>query len=494
MALLPYIYRPLKNRSLKKAAFSILFLLPLMCFAQLTVPRIFADNMIIQRDRPVAIWGTALPGENISIRLGQATKHTIADNKGKWKTSLKVLKAGGPYQLDISGAKGEKIEIKNIKAGDVWICAGQSNMNFMLAADKNGSREMAGLDNDNIREFRTAMPAGILNPENRDSSKWVAAVGKDAETFSAVAWYFAKHIQSAANIPVGIVVMSCGNTRAESWTDTVALNSEPRLAPLMAYWAKHKADKDANPNHVPGKFYNEVVSPIIPFAAKGVIWYQGESNTLPDNSGRSITERAAEYKPLLKTLINNWRNAWGDNTLPFYLVQLPNYSDPSGDIQWARIRQAQLETSLEVGHTAMAVTIDLGDPHNIHPNNKKPVGDRLALLALAKQYNITQSVISGPVIKNIKVKGNEATLTFNYTGKGLTAADTTNIKGFEIADTLAPEKFVPANARLKDNKLLIRATSVNHPAAVRYAWADDPQVSLYNADGLPASPFLIKTK
>ena len=346
----------------------------MLSFGQLSLPKIFSDNMILQRDQPVLVWGTAAAGENVTIKLLDQIQNAIADKSGKWKATLKARKAGGPYQLLVSGGKGEKIKVQNIKVGDVWICAGQSNMNFMLAADKNGAAEIATLDNDNIREFRTDMPDRVFNPENKDPSQWIPAKGDKAGTFSAVAYYFAKQLQAKENIPVGIIVMACGNTRAEAWTDMGFLKSYPALKPLLSYWETKKENATFNINHIPGKFYTDVVAPVVLFALKGVLWYQGESNTLPDASGRTIAERAAEYKPILQALIANWRSDWKNKDLPFGIVQLPNYKDSSADLHWAHIRQAQLETAKEVPHVGLAVTIDLGNAQNIHPTNKKPVG------------------------------------------------------------------------------------------------------------------------
>lgn len=450
--------------------------------------------MILQRNQPIPVWGSAGPGEKIIVKIQDQIQSTIADNGGKWKTTLKAMKAGGPYQLQVSGGKGETIKLGNIKVGDVWICAGQSNMNFMLAADEDGAAEIATLDNDAIREFRTNMPAGVFNPENKDHSQWILAKGEKANTFSAVAYYFAKQLQAKENIPVGIIVMACGNTRAEAWTDMGFLKSYTDLKPLLSYWENKKEDTNITVNHIPGKFYNDVVAPVIPFAVKGVVWYQGESNTLPDNSRRTISERTAEYKTLLNALISNWRAAWKNPALPFYIVQLPNYSDASGDLHWAAIRQAQLETMKEMPHVGMAVTIDLGNAQDIHPTNKKQVGERLALWAFEKVYNRKMSVASGPVIKSIKIKGGKAILDFDYKGKGLVSKNNDSLWGFEIADAAKPGVFIPATAMLKGGKLIVSADGIKHPVSVRYAWADDPEISLYNKEGLPASPFLIKEK
>ncbi|WP_295715082.1 sialate O-acetylesterase [Mucilaginibacter sp.] len=467
-------------------------IIPLLSFGQLSLPAIFADNMILQRNQPVAMWGNAEPGKIITIKVLRQVHNATADKNGRWKVVLKPFKVGAAFELLVSAANEKTIRLVNIKVGDVWICAGQSNMNFMLAAEQDGPGEIANINNDDIREYRTAMPAGVLNPENVDNSKWESARGQDAAKFSALAYYFAKQLQTEENIPIGIVVMACGNTRAESWTNTAALEQQPLLKPLLAYWDKKKNDRDANPNHIPGKFYADVVAPIIPFSAKGVIWYQGESNTLPDGSERSIADRAAEYKTLLQTLINSWRTAWNKPVLPFCIVQLPNYSDASGNIHWADIRQAQLQTSKELNNVGMITTIDVGDTHNIHPVNKKTVGHRVALWASVNIYHNQKHVASGPLIKKIAIRGDNAILDFDCIGRGLTIKNHDTLVGFEMADTAAPNSFITASAVIIHNKILLKVKGISRPAAVRYAWADDPIASLYNTSGLPASPFIIK--
>jgi sialate O-acetylesterase len=483
-----------KFKVLQKHLILLFLLIPVITFGQLSMPRIFADNMILQRDKRLPVWGNALPGKIVTVKLQNRLYQVTAGANGKWKVLINPLHVGASFEMDVSAPGEKSIRLTNIKAGDVWICAGQSNMNFILSAAQNGNDEIQHLNNENIREFRADMPAGVLNPENKDNSRWISAIGQNAETFSAVAYYFAKRIQVKENVPVGIVLMACGNTRAESWADSTIIEGLPALEPLLSYWRKNKNSKDVNINHIPGKFYNNVVQPVIPFAAKGVLWYQGESNTLPDNSGRQIPERAAEYKTLLRLLITSWRGQWGNSHWPFCIVQLPNYTDPSGDIRWAEIRQAQLEISQELPDVGLVTTIDVGDSHNIHPVNKAPVGDRAAFRILASVYHHQLDTISGPVAKKLKIRHQKAMLYFKYAESGLHGKNGVDLKGFEIADRSAPEKFVTAFARISGNQVIVWSSDVLRPVAVRYAWADDPPVSLFNTAGLPASPFLIKIK
>ncbi|MET4082727.1 sialate O-acetylesterase [Pedobacter sp. UYP30] len=457
----------------------------------LSMPAIFCDSMILQRNQPLVFWGKCKANLKVTAILNGQYNSTFSDTDGNWKIKLPAMKAGGPYKLKIVDQNKNAISFKDILIGDVWLCAGQSNMNFILAADKNGSSEIASLDNPNIREYRCKMPDGVQNPENREHSKWITAVGKQASNFSAVAYYFAKKIQTTEKIPIGIILMACGDTRAESWMPENVIQNDPELDSLYQYWNSHRNDNSIPFNHRPAEFYSNVVNPIIPFPLKGVVWYQGESNTLPDNSKRPVQQRASEYKFLLTDLIHTWRSNWNNENLPFYIVQLPNYKDPSGDIQWAVIRQAQLNVAKNTKHTGLVVTIDIGDSTNLHPSGKGSVGSRLALWALAKNYR-RNLVFSGPTISNMKVSGNKAVLSFDDEASRLVSKSGNLLLGFTIADVSAPNNFVNAEAYIDNDKVIVSNPTIKNPVAVRYAWGDNPKVSLFNAANLPASPFCIK--
>jgi sialate O-acetylesterase len=445
----------------------------------------------LQRQKPIAIWGKAAAYKDIFITLNNKITKCVSNADGSWNTNLPKMIAGGPYTMTITNGGNEKITISNILIGEIWLCAGQSNMNFILAGDRNASTELQTV-NENIREFRCAMPYGAINPENSEYSKWVDAVNYDNKRqFSAVAYYFAKKLQEELNVPVGVIVMSCGATRAETWINPGLLKADNAIKPLLSYWVKNAADSNISINNMPGKFYDDVVKPVAPFTARGLVWYQGESNTLPDYSGRTITERANEYKPLLRDVISSYRQAWQNKNLPVYIVQLPNYKDPSGDIQWAKIRQAQLQVVNEIPNTGLAVTIDVGDSTHVHPTNKQPVGERLALWALVKQYGVKDIIVSGPLALAMKVKAGKAIITFKYADNGLTVKNTVALKGFEIADANSPNTFVAASAIIDNNSVMVLNPQVTNPIAVRYAWADNPVATLFNNSGLPASPFLI---
>ncbi len=458
----------------------------------LNLPEVFSNNMILQRNVTVPVWGTARSEERITVEFDNQTKSTIADNNGNWSVKLNPMKAGGPFKMKVFDAEGESINLKNILVGEVWICAGQSNMNLDLKEIGLDKKDFNKINNKNLREFRCAMPEGAINPENIDHSKWIPAGDTATKRFSAVAYYFAQKIQEVEKVPVGIIVMSCGATRAETWISMKTLKKYTALKPMLNYWSGKMHDNKYLINFKPSIFYKSVVEPVIPFAIKGIVWYQGESNTLPDNSGRTILSRADEYETLLKALITSWRKVWNDENLPFNIVQLPNYSDPSGNIYWSVIRQAQLDISQKMKNVGLTVTIDLGgNGATLHPHKKEPVGDRIALWALAKVYGKKGIVFSGPIIRSMNVSDGKVYLTFKHIGKGLVCRNDDTLNGFEISGNSSRDKFIKANAVIKDSQVVLSAPGLKNPYAVRYAWADNPAVSLFNAEGLPACPFYI---
>ena len=454
---------------------------------QLSLPKIFSNGMIIQRNKPILVTGNYIPNKKITISFEKKIEKILSDENGSWKAELESMNAGGPYTMKVSGETGDSVIIKNILIGDVWFCAGQSNMNFILSADKSWQSEKSNLNNPQIREFRCAMPEGLINPENEEHSQWRQAIGDKAKLFSAVAYYFAKQIQLSENIPIGIVVMACGGARAEAFTDVNDLKQNPNLQPLMNYWKDKMNDLKLPQNQVPGKFFDNIKS-ILPFSIKGILFYQGESNTLPDQSGRSITERADEYEAILKTLIFCYRQTWNNNSLPFYLIQLPNYIDKSGDIQWAKIRQAQLNILKTLPNTGLVVTIDVGDSTDIHPKNKKTVGERAARWALHDVYKHKNILECGPIIKNVFVKNEKTIIKFDYISGGLKGKEP--FTEFEISDQSHPDLFIPAHAQINKNKIILFSDKVKKPSAIRYGWKDNPKAELFNDEGLPASPYI----
>jgi len=466
-----------------------LFIFPPLLSAQnLSLPAIFSDGMILQRDQIISVNGSYYPDKKIFFSLGDESHTIFSDASGTWQVRLKARKAGGPYIMKIAGEGGEEIQFEDVFFGDVWLCAGQSNMNFKLSEEKSWIYESSCLNNPLLREFRCAMPPGQYNPENDEHSRWQSAIGGGGKLFSAVAYYFAKQIQTSENIPVGIIVMAGGGVRAESFVSYAALEKNIALQPMLRYW-KGKMNNIVYPQHqVPGRFYDVVLKPVLPYPVKGVLFYQGESNTLPDNSGRTITERAMEYESIIRTLIADYRDTWKNPDLPFYLVQLPNYIQKENDIQWARIRQAQLNVAESITHTGLVVTIDVGDSTNLHPKNKKTVGERAAKWALYDAYGHKEILYSGPVIRHATAQKGVVIVSFDHVEGGLKAPD--RLLGFELSDVSDPEEFHSAKAKIVGDKLKLTCSAIKQPLFIRYAWKDNPFASLFNGEGLPASPFL----
>jgi sialate O-acetylesterase len=437
---------------------------------------LFTEGMVLQQKAKVPIWGTAAPDEEVKvwIRGGGDGKSdqgtgTAAGKDGRWTVFLDNLRAGGPYTLTISGKN--RIELKDVYVGEVWLCSGQSNMQWSMAAlkTKEGDADIQRADNKLLRLFSVArVPAGAPQrelPVTRDKktgaetvSKWEPTNPRSVAGFSATAYYFGRDLQKALKVPVGLIHSSVGGTPAERWTSRAAMDADPELAKLKG-----------------NDLYNGMIAPLVPYAIKGAIWYQGESNA----------GRHAQYDRLMTALIKNWRDDWKLADMPFLFVQLAPYDRANPKGSWPLLREAQLLTSLKVPHTAMAVITDAGHPTDIHPRLKEPVGARLALAARGVAYG-EKIVYSGPLYKGMKVEGDKAVLSFDHVGSGLVAKGTP-LTGFTIAG--ADGKFVKGEASIVENQVVVTSPEVRQPMAVRYGWEDHPVCNLYNLEGLPASPF-----
>ncbi|MBI1930030.1 sialate O-acetylesterase [Candidatus Poribacteria bacterium] len=469
---------------------------------------IFTDNLVLQQGIEVPIWGTGEPGEKVTVALNAQTKVCTTQNDGRWMVKLDPLKAGGPFELMITGEN--TITLKNVLVGEVWVCAGQSNMEWPVNDSANSTEEIANANYPQIRLF--TVPRRAANtPQNDVNGEWQQCSPATIGNFSAVAYFFGRELQKSINVPIGLIHTSWGGTRAELWTSRRALESEPELKgiidgykqKLTAYAkamvtyqkvlekhnravakAKEKGKKpppDPTPPKAPGKepstLYNGMIAPLLPYAIRGVIWYQGESNA----------GGASRYRSLFPAMIKNWREDWGQGAFPFLFVQLANFIDrkpePSESL-WAELREAQL-MARSVPKTAMVVTIDIGDAKDIHPKNKQEVGRRLSLTAQAIAYD-KKIVYSGPIYKSMQLEGSKVRLSFDHIGSGLEAKGE-KLTGFAIAGK--NRKFVWADARIEGNTVVVWSDQVSKPVAVRYAWADNPECNLYNKEGLPASPF-----
>lgn len=487
--------------------------------ADVRLPAIISDNMVLQGDTQVTLWGWADPNEEITITRSwrQSTVAVQADEKGKWAVQIDAPEIGGPYEITFKGKNS--LTVKNILAGEVWLCSGQSNMEMAVRSAANAEQEAAAANDPQIRLF-TVEKKIADKPQTDCRGRWVACSPESVPNFSAAGYYFGRELHKELKLPVGLIHSSWGGTAAEAWTSPAALQENPNLEPILTRYkealaaypqakAKYEEDlakwKDAakqakeegkerprmpfapmgpeNPNS-PCGLYNAMIAPLVPYTIRGAIWYQGESNA----------GRAYQYRDLFPTMIRSWWNAWKDGQpdFAFLFVQLANFMDAKeqpGDSTWAELREAQTMT-LEMPNTGMAVIIDIGDAKDIHPKNKQDVGKRLALWALANTYG-KNLVYSGPLYTSMAKKGNQIVLSFNHVGGGLVAKGQEGLKGFSIAG--ADHKFVWADAKIEGDKVVVSSEQVPDPIAVRYAWADNPVCNLYNKAGLPASPFRTDT-
>jgi len=470
-------------------------LLPIfvLCFlayavrAEVRLPALFSDNMVLQQGMDVPVWGWADDGEEVKVTFRGKTVKAKAKG-GKWMLKLGKFKAGGPDELLVEGKN--RIELKNVLVGEVWVCSGQSNMEMALNNVFEGKEEVARSSNKQLRLFH--VPKKRSNePVDDVKAEWKEAGSESTPGFSAVAYYFGRDLQKALNVPIGLVETCWGGSPAEVWMSEKALASNPEYKRdiLDAYSENLKKSASTNsrpPQWKPTELYNGMIAPLIPYAFKGAIWYQGESNA----------GRADQYRRLFADMIRNWRQDWGEGDFTFLAVQLAPYDNGKRrpletimekpvESNWAELREAQLLATKTLPKVGMAVITDVGEKDDIHPKKKEPVGARLALAARGIAYG-EKLEYSGPVYKNMSVKNGKAILSFTHADSGLEAQDG-ELKGFAICGT--DKKFVWAKAQIEGATVIVSSPEVSEPVAVRYGWADFPVVNLWNKAGLPATPF-----
>lgn len=483
------------------------------------LPALYSDNMVIQKGVPFRFWGKADAGERLTIEASWLTeKHAVeTGSDGKWKAELPSPLEKGPHRLTVSGKNA--VTIQNILCGEVWVCAGQSNMQMPMQkmddrADRgvlNYEEEIAKANDPEIRLFfvdRSKL-ASSEAPLDDLPGMWKVCSPQTVGSFSAVGYFFGEKLHGGLQSPVGLINVSIGGTYIESWMSRKVLESDPDFAPhlqwyqqgmakypaeLAAYekateeWKKQGSVPSKQPappywyhperhRNVPGGLYNSMIMPLSGYNFRGVIWYQGEANA----------DKGGLYRKLLTALISDWRSTWNNKDLSFLFVQLTGFETPTvyGPFGWVDLRESQFVVCKTVPNTGMAVTIDVGENH-IHPRNKRPVGERLALLALNQCYgqNIESS---GPLYRSHVFEGSKAIVQFDHTGKGLCARGGMPLRGFVVAG--GDRKFVPAEATISNNMVVVQSERVAAPVALRYAWAFFPICNLFNEDGLPAAPF-----
>lgn len=423
---------------------------------------LFRDNAVLQRGVKLPVWGsTDKPGKVTVSIAGQTASAEPKD--GKWRVDLAPLAAGGPHVLAIAQGD-EKLELKNVLAGEVWLCGGQSNMQWSVSQSAGAQEAIAASANEKIRLF-TVPRRGAPAPESDVKGNWSLCAPEAVKDFTAVGYYFGRDLQKALGVPVGLINSNIGGTTAERWMRKEAIDSNPDLAGITS--PQGASD-----------LYNAMIAPLAPYGVAGAIWYQGESNA----------ERAVQYRKLMPAMIKSWRDTFGHGDFPFLMVQLAPFKQISEEPQesdWAELREAQLMTTRASPKVGLAVITDVGEQNDIHPQKKEPVGARLALAARAIAYG-EKIEHSGPVFEQMAVKDGKAVLKLTHVGGGLVAKGG-DLKGFTIAGD--DRKFVNAEARIEGDAVVVWSDKVPKPAAVRFGWANYPVVNLWNKAGLPATPF-----
>ena len=496
--------------------------------AAVSLAPLFTDHAVLQRDRPVPVWGRAAPDERVTVAFQGQTVAASANRDGRWTAWLGPLSATpAGADLSVAGDKGGTAVLHDVVVGEVWLCSGQSNMEFVLNDPHNAAFRVQDAEAEVnkarfplIRQFKVARQLAAAPAETVGGS-WVPCSPQTAAMFSAVGYFFAREILRKLDMPVGIIASSWGGTVIEGWISPGALAADPAFGTVGERWKRTlenyprvRAEYDAalarwngasaaaraagpaalaaflktsaepRPPHgfgaqdpwTPSSLFNGMIHPLAPYALRGVLWYQGESDA----------GEASGYGRLFAAMIADWRAQFRQGDMPFYWVQLPNFryrADPAGN-QWALLREAQAR-ALSLPATGQAVTIDIGEPDNIHPRNKQEVGRRLALIARAKIYGITGDC-SGPVFSGAVREGSAMRVHFTFAEGGLTAAGKP-LQSFELAG--ADHRFFPAAAMIAAEAVVVRSPEVPAPVAVRYAWRNDPEANLFNGAGLPATPF-----
>ncbi len=489
--------------------------------AEVRVPNIFGSHMVLQQQQANKVWGWADAGKTIKVSIADQHKEATVAEDGTWSVHLDPMEVGGPHQLSING--DGKLSFENVMVGEVWICSGQSNMQWPINRTNDADLAVMTAHYPNIR-FISVPQVGTDEPQDNFNGSWTTCTPESTADFSAVGYYFGRQLHQSLGVPVGLIDNAWGGSACEAWINRKVLDQDKRFQALMDQWrgieenvksgrareayekqlaawekeaAEAKAAGKTQPrkprfndggmrgNHRPANIYNGVLHPTIGYGIKGVIWYQGESNA----------SRAYQYRDLFPLMIQNWRDEFEQGDFPFYWVQLADFraekAEPA-ESDWAELREAQTMTMSKLPNTGEAVIIDIGEANDIHPTNKLDVGKRLARWALANDYGFDDLAYHSPIYQSMEVKDDHILVTFDHVGKGLDTVDVNEPLGFTIAGD--DKVFHHAKATIlgqgKDrNQIKVWSDKVAKPVSVRYAWADNPICNVRNFDGLPLTPF-----
>ena len=459
------------------------------CFATLELPAIFSDGLVIQQKQDFVVWGWSDRSDTVTLQaswLPDAVKAERVGKDGKWKASIPAPQVGGPYELKISDGDDVR-NLKDLLCGEVWLCSGQSNMDFGLKMDKNGKEEIKKANIPDIRLFHIPRKSS-LKPEKDVDAKWTHCTPETVQSgvwngFSAVGYYFAKSLHEKLGVPVGVIKSAYGGSCIETWTPDFAYKDDLVLRNIYREKLKSAASADSDHPEKNGRYYvtglyNAMIAPIVPYSIRGVLWYQGEHN-IHWNDG-------AIYRNKMEALVSGWRSVFENPEMPFYYVQIAPYKKYLGELVAPQLCEAQRRfmTFPKVG---MVVTSDVGNLDDIHPKDKKPVADRLVRWAMAKTYGETNLVCSGPIYKSMKVDGDKVVVFFDYVGSGLTTRDGKAPSWFELAGS--DEQYFPAVGKIVGDTVEVRCKKVKKPQFVRMGWNEAAQPNLCNKEGLPASLF-----
>jgi sialate O-acetylesterase len=497
---------------------SLIIILLVLCSlatrADVRLPDVIGSSMVLQQKQKVPIWGTADAGEKVTVTFGKKSKTAVADANGKWRVDLDPMTASfTPQTMTIAGKN--KVELKDVLVGEVWLVAGQSNMQRLLRETANGEAVQAAATHPNIRLFNASREVAFKKKQGK-LGEWAACSPASVAEFSAAGYYFGVEMERELKVPIGLLNSSYGGSQAEAWTPVEYLNANPDLKATVertkiwdaeraqvrldydAAIKKWREDQDkarttgARPSPSPGvpdalrdyriasSIYDGMIGPLMPFAIKGALWYQGESNEA----------RAEQYNILLPVMIRSWRDRWGEGNFPFGIIQLPNYHTVKAEPEeapWSFIREAERRTALADKNAGLIVTIDIGEANDIHPKNKLDVGKRMSVWALKNVYG--RKWVDSPVLAKTEISEGKVVLTFNEVGSGLKIKDGDKLDEFAV--TGADKKWIWAEARIVGkNKVEVWSPKVAEPKAVRYAFNSNPKhPNLTNDSGLPASPF-----
>lgn len=484
--------------------------------AEVKLPAMFTDHAVLQRDMPLPVWGTADPGEEVKVEIGDQSKTTKADEKGNWQVVLDPLSPGDPLTLVVEGKN--RLEVKDILVGEVWLCSGQSNMEWSVANSSNADLEIAAANHPNIRLI-TVGGQGSQTPVEDFDGKWQVCTPDTIKDFSAVGYFFGRELQDHIHVPIGLIDNAWGGSACDAWIRRDKLEGNPLYAQQLANWDKMASEwedseehkkyaaalaewekkaaqareagqpvPDGRPRinspllgqHRPANLYHARLEPVMPYGIRGAIWYQGESNA----------GRAYQYREMFPLMIECWREAWGQGDFPFYWVQLADFMAEQNEPKesaWAELREAQTMTLDRLPNTGEAVIIDIGEASDIHPRNKVDVAKRLARWALANDYG-QEFVHQSPRYESMSKQDGKLIVKLKDVDGGLRAVDEAEVQGFAVAGEDRKWHWAQAKITAPDT-VEVWSDAVKSPVAVRYAWGDNPECNLFNSIGLPVTPF-----